>query len=143
LKLGNRKDWWNEVADLKFSVSDDSTIKTYIEVCCQYGREKQLIVNLIIQGKQDVDEKDLESAFEAKEKVFEKANKGTLIQWPSKPETSAYRIKVKLAAELLTEIEGVKDIKDPKLYALGRESHFSWFQSILKEVEKVFSTELV
>lgn len=50
-KVGSRNQWYNIVRNVKFKTSDKSEVYSYLEVCCQYGHNHQLIINLLIESK--------------------------------------------------------------------------------------------
>lgn len=116
-------------------------IKSYNEVCCQYKRKKELLINLIIQANKKADTSKLESILKSHYAVFNKNNRSSLLEWPEEPDISTYRIKILLTNESLSDIEKSKEVKDPNLYP-HRANHFEWFDKRLEAVAEVLGSEL-
>lgn len=141
-KVGNRNQWYNEVRSLRFSDTIQLDRRVYFEICCQYGREKQLIVNLILENKNRENTDGLDDLI-AKIKttvIGELGLSGFNINdqnWPKREGTS--RKTIEFCRQELPL--GNEELKDPRTFPIQL-IHFEWFNDKLDKLEVIFKDYL-
>lgn len=137
-KVGNRNQWYNEVRSLRFSDSVQLDRRVYFEICCQYGNEKQLIVNLILENKNRKNADGLDSLIvKIKSDVIGELDlSGFNVDdenWPKREGNS--RRTIELCNRKLPL--GNEDLRDPRTFPV-QPDHFKWFNDHLDKLEVIF-----
>jgi hypothetical protein len=136
---GSRDLWYNEILSLKFFKAKQYKLKAYFEVCCQFGPNKRLIINIIIESKLSKDPKIEELVDLFKKLGNDLAEAGfSDVKWEKR--TGDKRHTIQLCTKRLKVDEG-SELQDPRK-SPEQPQHFKWFSEKLDALTEIFQQHL-
>jgi hypothetical protein len=136
--VGVRTQYWNNIKNIEFVLLEQPDIQCNIEVVSKFGRNKELVIHLLILFEER-NEKLAEEFLESFPKAFFENNKDKGFRWV--PSYGKKRLKVELAQTNFKDIQDDKCDQDPRLYPI-RPLHFQWFKKQLDEIAIQFKEKL-
>lgn len=138
-QVGNRNQWFNEVRSLRFKGTNLPNSKLYFEICCQFGREEQLIINLMMT-KKDGNAEGLENlakriSNDLSEKLINAGFRS--VNWERRKGKTRRTIEL-CSRKLPLENE---DPRDPRIFPV-QPTHFKWFNEKLDLLNVIFNDYL-
>ncbi|MEX0811765.1 MAG: hypothetical protein WD048_06085 [Chitinophagales bacterium] len=136
-KTGSRNQWYNEVTNIKFKDAVKSEFRVYFELCCQYGHQEQLIINIVIESRLENDNRI--NAVHAKFRKLDKQLKEARFDVAWDKRKGKKRRTIQLCLESLYKLDS--DPQDPREHS-KQSQHFQWFTEKLDGLCEVFDKHI-